>query len=55
MNSIGNSPQNLLFFKTSYLSYLVHDSFFGKKPKLKGPDGYSVNRKLLVDGIAIDL
>jgi hypothetical protein len=30
--------------KTSYLLYLVHDSFFGKQPKSKGPDGYSVSR-----------
>ncbi len=40
--------------KTSYLSYLVHDSLFGKQPKSKGPDGYSVSRKSLAGGIAID-
>jgi hypothetical protein len=29
--------------------------FLEKQPKSKGPDGYSVNRKLLAGGIAIDL
>jgi hypothetical protein len=50
---LGNTVCTV-FIKTSYLSYLVRDSFFGKQPKSKGPDGHSVSRKFLADGIAID-
>ncbi len=37
---------------TCRISFMV--LFLEKQPKSKGPDGYSVNRKLLASGIAID-